>query len=451
MESKTPFRPRGPAPDFRPEVHAARRARLMERLGSGAAVIPASPELLKSRDTEIRYRPSSDLHYFTGFAEPEALAVLSPTHPEHRFTLFLRPRDPDREAWAGPRVGVELAAERFGADAAFPISELGARLPELLSRAERIHYPIGGSDTLDRLVIDLVGRARKGRQRSGKGPTDLADLEVLTGPMRLIKDAGEIDRIRVAAEITAAGHIAAMERARPGVGEWELQATLEATFRSLSGSEPAFPSIVGAGENGTVLHYHANASRTREGDLVLIDAGAEWGLYAGDVTRTFPVSGRFSGAQKELYQVVLAAEEAAISAAMPGALFSDVHDAAVRILTQGMLDLGILPGQSLEEAIEAGAHKRFYMHQTSHWIGLDVHDVGPYHENGSSIPLARNMVLTVEPGIYIPAGAEGVPAAFRGIGIRIEDDVLVTEAGNEMLTRAAPVEVDEVERLVSGE
>jgi Xaa-Pro aminopeptidase len=451
MESRTPFRSRGPAPQLDPEVFAGRRARLMERLGSGAAIVPAGPELIKSRDTEVHFRQSSDLHYLTGFHEPEAVAVLNPSHGEHRFTLFVRPRDPEREAWAGPRVGVDQAAERFGADAAFPIAELHARLPELLSSADRIHYPIGGSDALDRLALDLIGRARKSRQRTGKGATELADLEALIGPMRVIKDADEIDRIRAAAEITAAGHIAAMEHARPGIGEWELQATLEATFRSLSASEPAFPSIVGAGVNATILHYHANASRAREGDLVLIDAGAEWGLYAADITRTFPVSGRFSSPQRELYEVVLAAEEAAIDAAKPGAPFSGIHDAAVRVLAQGMLDLKILAAQTLDDAIASGAYKKFFLHQTSHWLGLDVHDVGPYHENGSSIPLAANMVLTVEPGIYVPADAEGVADAFRGLGIRIEDDVLVTDGGNEILTRAVPVELDDVERLVSGE
>jgi Xaa-Pro aminopeptidase len=451
MESRTPVRSPGPAPVLPPELFATRREAFYRRLAGAAAVIPAAPELLKSRDTEVLYRPSSDLYYLTGFTEPEAVAVLTPATEERRFTLFLRPRDAEREAWSGARIGLERAAELFGADAVFPISELSARLPELLAGAEAVHYPVGAVESLDRLLLEGIVRSRRGRQRTGTGLATLVDLETVTGPMRLVKDAAEIDRIRVAAGIAAAGHVAAMERARPGVGEWEIQATLEGVFRSLGASGPAFPSIVGAGANATVLHYVENASRVREGDLILVDAGAEWGMYCADITRTFPASGRFTPAQRDLYEVVLAAEEAAIAAAAPGASFSDLHHAALKVLARGMLDLRILPEGSVEEVIESGAYRRFYMHQTSHWLGLDVHDVGAYQESGEPVRLAAGMVLTVEPGIYIPPGSEGVPAELQGVGIRIEDDVLVTGGGREVLTRGVPVAADDVERLVSGE
>jgi len=451
MESRTPLRAPGPAPELSPELFAARREAFYQRLEGRAAVIPAAPELLKSRDTEVLYRASSDLYYLTGFTEPEAVAVLTPATEKRRFTLFLRPRDPEREVWSGARVGLERAAERFGVDAVFPISELSARLPELLAGAEAVHYPVGAVESLDRLLLEGVVRSRRGRQRTGTGLSTLVDLEAITGPMRLVKDPAEIDRIRVAADIAAAGHVAAMERARPGVGEWEIQAALEGVFRSLGASGPAFPSIVGAGTNATVLHYVENASRVREGDLVLVDAGAEWGMYCADITRTFPASGRFTPAQRDLYEVVLAAEEAAIAAAAPGAPFGDIHRAALRVLARGMLDLRILPEGSVDGVIESGAYRRFYMHQTSHWLGLDVHDVGAYQAGGEPVRLVPGMVLTVEPGVYIPVGSDGVPAEFQGVGIRVEDDVLVTASGREILTRGVPVAADDIERLVSGE
>lgn len=451
MLSRSLHRSVGPAPDFPGEVHASRRARLLERIGGGVAIIPAGPELLKSRDTEVRFRQSSDLHYLTGFPEPDAVAVLTPHDAASTFTLFLRPRDAAREAWSGHRIGLERAGELFGADAVHPIEELSARLPELLRPAEAIHYPVGANARIDAIVAAALVDARRQRQRSGVGPTALVDLEAATGSMRVAKEPAEIERMRRAAEIGAEGHLAAMRRARPGAGEWEIQAALEGTFLAHGAAIPAFPSIVAGGANATVLHYVENRSRVRDGDLILIDAGAEWGMYNSDITRTFPASGRFSADQRALYDVVLAAERAAIEAVRPGAPFSSVHDAAVRVLTDGMIDLGLLPPSQIETAIESDAYKRFYLHQTSHWLGLDVHDVGLYREGGDWVSLQPGMVLTIEPGLYIPADAGDAPARFRGVGIRIEDDVVVTESGHEILTRHVPVDPEEIERVMAGD
>lgn len=441
--------PRGPGdPDPVPgEVFRARRERLLARLGDGVAVLGAAPELLVSRDTDVPYRPDTDLWYLTGFEEPGAAAVLTPHHPEHRFVLFVRPRDPEREAWNGPRAGVERAAERCGADAAHPIGELEERLGELLRPARRVLYPFGHAE-LEPLVLRALRRARASRQRTGAGPGATEDLDTILGGMRRVKDDVELERLRTAAAVSAEGHLAAMRVARPGMGEWELEAALEGTFRAMGAARPAFPSIVGAGANATVLHYVANRSRVREGDLVLIDAGADWGMYCGDITRTFPASGRFSRPQRALYELVLAAEEAGIAAARPGGTVQAMHREVLRVMVPGMMRLGLLPEGDVEEAIAAGAHRRFYLHQSSHWLGLDVHDAGAYVEEGEEVPLAPGMVLTVEPGLYVPADAEGVPEEYRGIGIRIEDDVAVTAQGREILTRAVPVDPGEIERIV---
>ena len=440
----------GPAPALPNETLASRRERLLERIGDGVAIIPALPELLKSRDTEVPYRASSDLFYLTGLLEPGSCAVLTPHDDAHRFTLFVRPRNPEREAWAGRRIGVEGAAERFGADAVYPIDELWTRLPDLLAPAGIVHYPVDLIPELDAQALVAVVRARSARARRGTGPIGIVDLEEVMGQLRVVKEPIEVERMRVAGRIAAAGHREAMCAATPGVGEWEVQAALEATFLRAGAAPPAFPSIVGAGANGTILHYVENNARIGDDDLVLIDAGAEWGMYCSDITRTFPASGRFTPVQRDLYDIVLAAEQAAIETVRPGAPFTDVHDAAVRVLTQGMLDLGVLRDLSLDSAIETGAFRRYYMHQTSHWLGLDVHDAGSYREDGEPVTLREWMVLTVEPGIYLPEADNALPEHFRGIGIRIEDDALVTASGSELLTRDVPVEPDEVEALVRG-
>jgi Xaa-Pro aminopeptidase len=421
------------------DLLATRRERFLERLGSGVAVLPAAPELLRSRDTEIRFRQDNDLYYLTGFTEPEAVAVLTPHDPEHRFTLFVRPRDPARERWAGPRFGVQGARERFAADAAYPIEELEERLPDLLAPADRILFALGMDEGMDRIVIEQVARFRTSRPRKGAGPLAVEDPGEILGHMRLVKDRLEIERMRTAARITAAGHRAAMARAAPGIGEWTLEAVLEHAFRETGGRGPAYPPIVASGANATVLHYVTNDRRIEDGDLVLIDAGAEYGMYASDITRTFPVSGRFTEPQREIYDVVLRALEASIAAVRPGAGADAPHRAAARTLCEGLVELGVIEGP-VEEAVEEERYKPFYMHRTSHWLGMDVHDVGPYREGGEEVRLEPGMVLTLEPALYFAEEADTTPDRYRGIGVRIEDVALVTEEGCDLLTRDVPVD-----------
>ena len=445
----TDFQNPGPASPPSRELFRARRERLLERVGDAVVILGAAPELYRSRDTEVAYRPNTDLYYLTGVEEPEALAILTPFDAEHRFTLFVRPRDPERERWNGPRLGVEGAKAAFGADAVYPIEELEERSGPLLTAADRVYYPVGQDTALDQRALALLSRARRSRPRSGTGPIALVDLDSVLADMRRVKDAEEIERMRTAASIAAAGHRAAMARAGEGVGEWEIEAALEGTFRSLGATGPAFSSIVGSGANATFLHYTTNHRRVGAGELVLVDAGAEWGMYCSDITRTFPASGRFSPEQREIYEVVLAAEEAAIAASRPGRTVAEVHDAAVAVIVDGLLRLGILSGEA-EALIGEGAYRRFYMHQTSHWLGLDVHDVGLYRDSGESVELQPGMVLTIEPGLYLSPDDEELPERYRGIGVRIEDDVLVTAEGNEILTRGVPVRVEEIEALVGG-
>ncbi|HEX7058526.1 MAG TPA: aminopeptidase P N-terminal domain-containing protein [Solirubrobacterales bacterium] len=433
--------PDAPAPPLPPEVFRRRRERLLEVLGDAVAIVPAAPELHRSRDTEVPYRPGSDIYYLTGYPEPQALAVIAGHQPERSFTLFVLPREPEREVWTGRRHGVDGARELTGASAVHTVAEIEHRLFDLVAGASAIHYPIGLDDELDRTVRDLVVRARRGRARSGRGPTALYDLDETLGPLRRVKDAEELERMRTAARIAAAGHRAAIACVAPGVGEWEVQAELEAVFRRHGASGPAFPSIVGSGPNATTLHYTANRRRIEEGDLVLIDAGAEWGMYCSDITRTVPASGRLNGPQRDVYDVVLAAHHEAIEAVQVGSSVADVHEAAVRTLTRGMLDLGLLRDQSVDEAVERGSYRRFYMHQTSHWLGLDVHDVGLYQEGGVTVALVPGMVLTVEPGLYLASDDDTIPEAYRGIGVRIEDTVAITQEGVEILTSEVPTEV----------
>jgi Xaa-Pro aminopeptidase len=442
-----PDDPPAPAPD---DVYRARRERFLEGIGEGVAVLCSAPELIKSRDTEIRYRQDSNLFYLTGFREP-AVAVLTPHDEGHRFTLFVRPRDPEREVWDGPRAGVDGAREHFGADAAYPLSELDARIKELVEPADALWYALGSDEAMDRRLVALLREWRLRRARSGKGPADVRDPGGVLDPMRVVKEPGEVELIRRACRLSAEGHMAAMAAARPGVGEWELESIIDSVFRA-AGPEcgTAYDTIVGSGINGTILHYVTNQRRAEPGELMMIDAGAHVGFYCGDITRTFPVSGRFTPAQRAVYDVVLAAEEAAIAAVRPGAPFSDVHDAALRVLVEGMVTLGLLHGD-VDGLIEAEAHKRFFMHQTAHYLGLDVHDAGDYRARGGDwLPMRPGMVFTVEPGIYVPLEGEGIPDELRGIGVRIEDDVLVTVSGREILTRDVPVEPEAVERLVGG-
>ena len=420
----------------------------MAELGGGVAVLCSAPELIKSRDTEVRYRQDSDFFYLTGFREP-GVAVLTPHDPGHRFTLFVRPRDPERETWNGPRAGVEGARERHGADAAYPLEELDERLKALLEPADAIWYALGSNAEMDRRLVPWIREWRLRRARTGRGPTDVRDPAGVLDPMRAVKEPAAIELVRRACELSASAHAWAMRAARPGVGEWELASVIEATFRAAGpDAGPAYPTIVGSGANATVLHYVLNQRRARAGDLVLIDAGAEWGMYCGDITRTFPVDGRFTPAQRRVYDAVLRAEEAAIAMVRPGVTIGEIHEATRLELARGMVALGLLRGEP-QEVAEGEEIKRFYMHQTSHWLGLDVHDAGDYRARGGDwLPLRPGMIFTVEPGIYVPADTQDAPAELRGIGVRIEDDVLVKEDGCKVLTRGVPVAPDEIEALV---
>jgi len=428
-------------------MFAARRKALLEAMGKGVLIISASPTFIRNNDVEHEYRQHSDLYYLTGFDEPDSVLVLSTEHAEHRAVLFLRPRDPDRETWDGPRLGIERAPAQLAIDAAFNISELDQRLPSYLENVKRVHYRIGVDRRFDDRFLAALDVVRMRARRGGEYPSEIVDPGVLLHEMRLKKTPAEIDVMRRAAVITREAHLAAMRVARPGRFEYEVEAELLRTFRAHGSERPAYGSIVGAGPNATILHYRKNDRRLEEGDLLLIDAGAEFGYYASDVTRTFPVSGTFSKPQREIYELVLKAQLAAIDAVKPGATIETVHDHTVSVLVDGLLELGLVSGDR-QQVIDQGDYKKFYMHRTSHWLGMDVHDVGRYHQDGAPRPLEPGFVLTVEPGLYISPQAE-VDPAYRGIGVRIEDDILVTPDGSQNLTFDVPKSVGELESILA--
>lgn len=429
------------------EIHSQRRRRLMEQMGpESAALIVSHPEMIRNNDTLHEYRPNSDLVYLSGFEEPEAALLLLPGHAQYPFVMFVRPKDPEREVWTGRRAGVEGAIAAYGAGTAHPIGELESALPKYLEGVESLYMNLGQDPDRDRLGLEAINRTRRSSRTGAKGPIRLIDTASILHEMRLRKEPAEIEALTRAAEISASGHRAAMEAVRPGLYEYEVQAIVEYHFRRAGSHRFGFPCIVASGPNATVLHYEENSRKLEAGELLLIDAGTEWGYMSGDITRTFPVSGRFSEAQRRAYEVVLTAQKRAIEAAQPGRPFQDPHDAAVRALTQGMIDLGLLQGD-LEETIRAEKYKRYYMHKTSHWLGMDVHDVGRYAEGGTARPLEPGMVLTIEPGLYVAQEDADAPAELRGIGIRIEDDLLITEGGNQILTTGVPKEVAEIEAI----
>jgi Xaa-Pro aminopeptidase len=424
--------------------YAKRRRQLMRLAGDDAIVIiPAAPERIRSRDTHYPYRQDSDFWYLTGFAEPEAVLVLIPGRSHGEALLFCRERDPAREAWDGPRAGPEGAVDGYGMDDAYPIDDLDEILPGLLEGRTRVYYHFGRDTEFDLKLIGWLNRVRALMRMGAQPPHEFLELGHLLDEMRLFKDREEIKLMQRAADISVEAHLAALRIAHPGVYEYQLQAVLEYVFRHHE-AEPAYGSIVGAGANACVLHYRANNAQAKDGDLVLIDAGAEYRGYAADITRTFPANGRFSKEQRALHDLVAAAQRAALAQARPGRPYEAGHLAAVETLTDGLLSLGLLKG-SLKQNIAEGHYKRFYLHKTGHWLGLDVHDVGDYRIDGESRLLEPGMVFTIEPGLYINADDKTVPAKWRGIGIRIEDDVLITKEGHKVLTDKLPRTADETE------
>jgi Xaa-Pro aminopeptidase len=423
-------------------IYRRRREQLAQAMQSGVAVIPTAPERVRNRDSHFPYRFDSHFYYLTGFGEPEAVLVLS----SGKSILFCRERNPEREIWDGFRYGPERARERFGFDEAHPVEALDETLARLLENQPALFYPVGDDPRWDARAMQWLNTVRAKVRAGVAAPDRVQDIRSLIDDQRLIKDAHEQGVMRRAARIAAGAHRRAMQSTRPGRSEYEIEAELLYEFRRNGAQFPAYSPIVAGGANACVLHYVFNDAPLRDGDLLLIDAGCELDGYASDITRTFPVNGRFSGAQREVYELVLAAQRAAIAAVKPGAAWIAPHDAAVRVLAQGMLDLKLLAG-SLDAVLEKEAYKRFYMHRTGHWLGLDVHDAGEYRRAGEWRPLAPGMALTVEPGLYIRA-ADDVPERLRDIGVRIEDDVLVTPQGCEILTAEAPKLVDDVEALM---
>ncbi len=423
-------------------VYASRRRRLAEAIGAAIAVVPTAPERVRNRDSHYPYRFDSHFYYLTGFAEPEAVLVLV----AEKSLLFCRSRNPEREIWDGFRYGPQAARERFGFDAAHPIGELDREMERLLENQSALYYPMGADPEWDARAMRWLNAVRA-RVRAGiAAPERVHDVRALVDDMRLVKDAHELGVMRRAARIAAAAHRRAMQRARPGRYEYEIEAELLYEFRRSGAQTPAYTPIVAGGANACVLHYVANDAPLRDGDLLLIDAGCELDGYASDLTRTYPVNGRFSGAQREVYEVVLAAQRAALDRVRPGNAWNEPHDAAVRVLAQGLIDLKLVPG-SLDGVLEKETYKRFYMHRTGHWLGLDVHDAGDYKRQGNWRALAPGMTLTVEPGLYIRAEPD-VPERLRNIGVRIEDDVRVAEGGCEVLTAEAPKAIADLEALM---
>jgi len=425
---------------------ARRRRHLIELVGPrGIVVVPAAPERVRSRDTLFEYRPDSDLFYLTGFGEPDAVAVLVPGREQGEFLLFCRERDSERERWDGARCGPEGAIARFGCDDAFPIGDIDEILPGLLERSERVYYPMGTSPDFDQRLLGWIKGLNTKRQ-SGHGPSDIVSLGHLLHEMRLFKSRAETSVMGKAAEIAVAAHRRAMRACRPGLMEYELEAEYLHEFRR-HGATCSYLPIVAGGANACVLHYRANDAELAAGELVLVDAGCEYEMYASDVTRTFPVSGRFSAPQKALYEVVLAANLAATAKVVAGNHWNDPHDAATKEITRGLRELSLLKGK-LPALLKRGAYREYFMHRTGHWLGMDVHDVGDYKIDEQWRLFEPGMALTVEPGLYISTDAK-VPKAWRGIGIRIEDDVVVTKAEPHVLTADLPKEPAAVESLMA--
>jgi len=434
---------------FDPAVFAARRAALMEAIGPDAiAIVRSLPERLRNGDAFHPFRQASDVVYLTGFVEPDTTLVIRPGAKTDRVVMFVRPRDPDMETWDGRREGLEGAKERFGADAAYPAHELEAKLPELLANVDEWHVGLGIDDTLDALVARTLAKLRRTEKKGKRPPRAIVDPRVALHELRLKKRPEELAALREAAKISSDAHLAAMQTGRPGAYEHELEAVINYTFRKRGGGGPGYSTIVGAGVNATILHYIENKCRIADGDLVLVDAGCEYDHYTADITRTWPANGKFSPAQRDVYDLVLRTQVAAIAMAKPGATLEQIHEYCVRSLTEGMIALKLLAG-SVDELIADQSYRKFYMHGTSHWLGLDVHDAGAYTRGGKARALEPGMVITIEPGLYIASDAPNVPDALRGIGVRIEDDLAITTGAPEVLTAACPKQIAELEAATS--
>lgn len=424
--------------------YARRRRAFLKAIGPrGVAIVPAARETIRNRDVHYPFRQSSDFAYLTGFPEPDALAVFAPGRKEGAYVLFVRARDPEREQWDGRRAGVEGALADYGADQAFELKDLDAALPGLVDGCERLYFPIGAQADFDARVLGWVNQVRADVRKGAAPPETFVTVESVLHEQRLRKSAQEIKTLRQAARISAEGHRRLMRICRPGLCEQDLETDFLHHCASRGARFQAYPPIVAGGFNACILHYVENRETLRDGDLVLVDAGGELDGYASDITRTFPVSGRFSAPQRELYELVLEAQRAAIAKARPGNRWIDPHEAALKVLTKGLISLGILQGKP-SKLIAEEAYKPYYMHRTGHWLGMDVHDVGRYKQGDDWRLLEPGMVLTVEPGLYMPDTA-AVPVPYRRIGIRIEDDVLIVPGGNEILTAAAPKDPDAVE------
>jgi len=429
--------------------YSRRRKRLMDMMGDqSVAIIPTAPVSIRNRDVEFSFRPESDFYYLTGYSEPEAVAVLIPDRHHGEYVLFCRERDEKMEIWNGRRAGLEGACELYGANDAFPIEDMDDILPGLLEDRDRIYYTMGNNAPFDHRVLGWVNQVRKRIRTGVKSPDEFISLNHLLHEMRLFKSRDEVSLMRKAAKIAASAHKRAMRVCKPGMMEYQIEAEILHEFMLNGARSPAYPSIVGGGANSCILHYTENSDELKDGDILLIDAGAEYGNYASDISRTFPVNGTYSREQRQIYELVLDANLAAINEVKPGNHWNDPHDTAVNVLTEGLLSLGILKGK-LSALIKEQAYKKYFMHRTGHWLGMDVHDVGDYKLDGEWRNLEPGMVTTIEPGLYFQPH-KGLSSKWWNIGVRIEDDVLVTRDGNEVMTRDVPKAVDEIEALMAG-
>lgn len=433
--------------DFHPSDYEHRRRELMQLMGGGVAVFPTAPEATRNSDVLYPFRPDSDFYYLTHFPEPAAIAVLIPGRPQGEFILFCRERDSEKETWNGRRRGLEGAVQDYGADDAFPIDDIAEILPALLEDQDRIYCNMGRYLDFDNRLLQWVNEIRTKVRTGISAPGEIIDVGHILHELRLVKRNEEIQTMKRAARISASAHCRAMRACRPDKNELEIESELEYEFRKGGAHAPAYPSIVASGANACILHYTENCDRLQDGELLLIDAGAEIDCYAADITRTFPINGRYSGEQRALYDVVLLAQEAAIDQVLPGATWNQPHEAAVRVLTEGLVDLGLLAGP-IDSLIEDQKYRRFYMHRTGHWLGMDVHDVGDYKVGGEWRVLEPGMTLTVEPGLYVTP-TDDVDTRWHNLGIRIEDDVLVSRKGCEVLTTDVPKRPEEIEALMA--